>query len=78
MDIPAERVHTPQFTQPVRQIIVMLIILVLAVAAGYLIFPAVAPVFLANPYLNGVIFAVFIVGVLACYWQVLQLISSVS
>lgn len=78
MDIPAERVRTPQFTQPVRQIIVMLIILVLAVAAGYLIFPAVAPVFLANPYLNGVIFAVFIVGVLACYWQVLQLISSVS
>ncbi|WP_394195864.1 biopolymer transporter ExbB [Litoreibacter albidus] len=78
MDTPAERHRSPQFTQPVRQIIVMLVILGLVVAGGYFAYPAVAPVFLANPYLNGVIFAVFVVGVLACFWQVLQLISSVS
>ncbi|EPX80682.1 hypothetical protein [Litoreibacter arenae] len=78
MDIPAERERTPQFTQPVRQIIVMLLILGLVVAGGYLAYPAVAPVFLANPYLNGVIFSVFVFGVLACFWQVLQLTSSVS
>lgn len=78
MDIPAERERTPQFTQPVRQIMVMLIILGLVVFGGYLIYPAVAPVFLSSPYLNGVIFSVFVVGVLACFWQVLQLTSSVS
>ena len=78
MDIPAERERTPQFTQPVRQIMVMLIILGLVVFGGYLIYPAVAPVFLSSPYLNGVIFSVFVIGVLACFWQVLQLTSSVS
>lgn len=78
MDTPVERERTPQFTQPVRQIIVMLVILGLVVAGGYFVYPAVASVFLSSPYLNGVIFAVFVVGVLACYWQVLQLISSVS
>lgn len=78
MDTPVERERTPQFTQPVRQIIVMLIILGLVGFGGYLAYPAVAPVFLSSPYLNGVILTVFVVGVLACYWQVLQLISSVS
>ncbi|TDT75297.1 hypothetical protein BDE40_2025 [Litoreibacter halocynthiae] len=78
MDTPAERERTPHFTQPVRQIIVMLIILGLVVAGGYLIYPAVSQVFASNPYLNGVIFTVFVVGVLACFWQVLQLTSSVS
>ena len=78
MDIPAERERTPQFTQPVRQIMVMLIILGLVVFGGYLIYPAVAPVFLSSPYLNGGIFPGFVVGVLACFWQVLQLTSSVS
>lgn len=78
MDTPTQRVSTPQFTQPVRQILVMLVVLGLVVFAGYLLFPSVAPVFLANPYLNGVIMGVFVIGVLACFWQVLQLISSVS
>ena len=39
--------------------------------------PRVLPVFEANPYLNGFILFVFVVGVLACFWQVLQLIGSV-
>ncbi|RLJ60660.1 hypothetical protein BCF46_0863 [Litoreibacter meonggei] len=78
MDTPVERERTPQFTQPVRQIIVMLIILGLVVAGGYFIYPAVSSVFISSPYLNGVIFTVFVVGVLACFWQVLQLTSSVS
>jgi len=37
----------------------------------------VLPVFLSNPYLNGTIGVVFLVGVMACFWQVLQLFSSV-
>ncbi len=68
----------PRFTQPVRQIVMMLIVLGLAVAGGVLLFPTVAPVFLASPYLNGFIGFVFLVGVLACFWQVFTLISAVN
>lgn len=66
------------FTQPVRQILLMLIILGLVGFGGYLIYPSVASVFLANPFLNGIIICVFVLGVLACFWQVFQLITSVS
>ena len=68
----------PQFSQPVRQIVMMLIVLGLAIAGGVLLFPTVAPVFLASPYLNGFIGFVFVVGVGACFWQVFTLISSVN
>lgn len=67
----------PQFTQPVRQITSMLIVLALVCAGGYLAFPRVAPVFLANPYLNGFIALVFVIGVLSCFGQVGQMIRSV-
>lgn len=68
----------PQFSQPVRQIVMMLIVLGLSVAVGVLLFPTVSPVFLSSPYLNGFIVLVFLVGVAACFWQVFTLISSVS
>jgi len=68
----------PQFTQPVRQITMMLVVLVLVAMGGYVAFPRVAPVFLANPWLNGFIALVFVFGILACFWQVFQLYQSVS
>jgi len=68
----------PHFSQPVRQIVMMLIVLGLAVAGGILVFPAVAPIFLASPWLNGFIGIVFLAGVAACFWQVFTLIASVS
>ena len=77
MDQPDREVE-PQFTQPVRQIMVMLIILALVSFIGYIAYPRVSEVFLANLYLNGFIFFVFVIGVLACFWQVLQLINSVN
>lgn len=67
-----------QFSQPVRQIVMMLIVLGLAAALGVLLFPEVKPVFLASPWLNGFIGIVFLIGVAACFWQVFTLISSVS
>lgn len=73
-----DREQGAQFTHPWRQIIVMVAILVLVGIGGYLIYPAVAPVFLANPYLNGVILTVFVLGVFACFWQVFQLFTSVA
>ncbi|MEM1265674.1 MAG: biopolymer transporter ExbB [Pseudomonadota bacterium] len=73
-----DRDQEPQFSQPIRQILIMVLILGLVAVGGVLVYPAVAPIFLASPYLNGVILAVFVVGVLACFMQVLTLISSVN
>ncbi|MDO9527443.1 MAG: biopolymer transporter ExbB [Gemmobacter sp.] len=66
------------FTQPVRQIVMMLFVTGLVLAGGYLVFPAVEGVFLANPWLNGFIGMVFLFGVGSCFWQVIQLSISVS
>ena len=66
-----------QFSQPIRQILLMLIVLGLTAALVVLAYPSVAPVFLANPWLNGVIIGVFFIGVLACFFQVAQMVSSV-
>lgn len=72
-----DREHTPQFSQPVRQILLMLAVLALAGVVMALALPRVLPVFQANPYLNGFILFVFVIGVVACFWQVTQLIGSV-
>lgn len=67
-----------QFSQPIRQIVLMLIVVGAFCAGAYLAFPRIAPVFASSPWLNGTICVVFVVGVLACFLQVLQLISSVN
>lgn len=66
-----------QFSQPVRQISLMLIVLAATAGGAFLALPSVMPIFIENPYLNGVIFGVFVIGVLACFYQVFQLIGSV-
>ncbi len=73
-----DREQEPQFSQPIRQILIMVLILALVSVGSYFAYTSVAPIFLASPYLNGVILGVFVVGVLACFWQVLTLISAVS
>ena len=55
----------------------MLVVLGLSGAGAFLALPRVMPVFEANPYLNSFIFFVFVIGVLACFWQVFTLIGSV-
>lgn len=72
-----DRKTRPQFSQPVRQIIMMLIALGLSGFGAFVALPRVLPVFQANPWLNGFIVLVFVIGVLACFWQVVQLIGSV-
>lgn len=74
---PPDRAMKPQFSQPVRQILSMLMVLGLSGFGIFIALPRVLPVFQANPFLNGFIVFVFIVGVIACFWQVLQLIGSV-
>lgn len=68
----------PQFSQPVRQIVMMLVVLGLVGAGGFWAYARIWPIFAANLWLNGLIFGVFVAGVLACFWQVGQLIRSVS
>jgi hypothetical protein len=68
----------PQFAQPVRQITLMLLVIILVSAGSYLLFEQLKPVLNANPFLNGLILAVFVVGLLATFWQVVQLIISVN
>ena len=72
-----DREAKPQFSQPVRQITLMLLVLGLSGFGIFVALPRVLSVFLANPYLNGFIGFVFLIGVVACFYQVLQLIGSV-
>lgn len=68
----------PHFSQPVRQILLMLIVLGLVIAGGWFAYGRIFAIFAANPWLNGIILGVFVLGVLACFWQVAQLVQSVS
>lgn len=67
-----------QFSQPFSQIMTMLFIVGAVLALGYLAYPSVGPTFLANPYLNGFILFVFMIGVVICFAQVFSLIRSVQ
>ena len=67
-----------QFSQPVRQIIAMLIALALVGAGGYIAAKTLLSVFWTNPYLNTAIVIVFVLGVLSCFGQVAQLMRSVG
>lgn len=68
----------PFFTQPLRQILAMLAVTGLVVAGAWLAFPLVLGQIRANVWLNGVIGGVFVLGVLACFWQVMQVMRSVA
>ncbi|MCB2111181.1 MAG: biopolymer transporter ExbB [Defluviimonas sp.] len=68
----------PFFSQPVRQIVLMLLVSGLVGAGAYVAYKPILSIFLSNPWLNGLIIAVFVLGVLTCFWQVAQLVRSVS
>lgn len=71
------RAAEPHFSQPVRALTMMLIVLALFMSGAYVAFPRVSAVFLSNVWLNGFILVVFVIGVLSCFLQVTQLFSSV-
>lgn len=66
-----------QFSRPVRQIVMMLLVIGLVAVGSYVAYPRVSGIFLANVWLNGFIFCVFVIGVLATFWQVIQLNRSI-
>lgn len=75
MDQP-DREAEPHFTRPVRQFILMVMVLILTGGVVAIALPTVLPIFDANPYLNGFILLVFVLGVVACFYQVAQLFNS--
>ncbi|MBD3764349.1 MAG: biopolymer transporter ExbB [Rhodobacterales bacterium] len=72
------RQKVPFFSQPVRQILLMIVVVGLLAAGVWLILPVARGVVLTNLWLNGAILFVFGVGLLSCFWQMYQLIRSVS
>lgn len=69
---------SPTFSQPIRQIVMMLLVTVMVGSGAWLIHTQVAGIFQSNPLVNGFILGVFLLGVVTCFWQVLILIQSVS
>ena len=69
---------TSRFSQPIRQIVTMLIATALVGFGAWLIYAQVLDIMRTNPLLNGFIGLVFLLGILTCFWQVLILIQSVS
>ena len=67
-----------QFTQPVNQIITMLILTVVFAAGAYVVLPLVGDIFLNNIWLNGFIALVFLFGIITCFFQVFTLVQCVS
>lgn len=67
----------PHFSQPIRQLLFMLTVLGLVGAGFYLGLKQITAIYQSNPYLNGVILGVFVLGVLSCFNQVFVLMKSV-
>lgn len=67
-----------EFSQPVRHIALMLGALAATGAVGWLLREPILGVVRSNPYLNGLIVGVFLIGVVACFAAVLRLTASVS
>ncbi len=65
------------FTQPIRQIVSMLLACALLAAGLWLISAEVLAIIHTNPWLNAFIIGVFTLGIVTCFWQVLILIQSV-
>lgn len=67
-----------QFSQPIQQIVAMLLACALVGGGAWFIADVVIGIVETNVLLNGFIFFVFALGVVTCFWQVYILVQSVS
>ena len=67
----------PSFSQPLRPIVSMLAVLGLVTAGVWIGRDVIFDIFAENPWLNGFIGLVFLLGVVTCFWQLVQLARSV-
>ena len=77
MSVKREAKAQPQFSQPIRQIFFMLVVLGLVGSGFYLGLSQITAIYKSNPYLNTVILTVFGLGAVSCINQVFQLMKSV-
>jgi hypothetical protein len=70
--------NEPRFSQPIRQIVLMVIAMVLVGVMAWFAFSLVWQIISNSIYLNSLIVAVFAYGVISCFGQVLTLVSCVS
>ncbi len=77
LKLGAEADSQPFFLPPYRQFFLMLVVIGLVAFGGFFALPRLLPVFLANLYLNGAILFFFVIGILACFRQVVQIFNSV-
>ncbi|MDB6453819.1 biopolymer transporter ExbB [Falsirhodobacter sp. 20TX0035] len=66
------------FTQPLRQLVVMALVILLVVAGSALAWPHLWPLFMAKKWLNGFITLAFLVGVATCFASVIRLMQSIT
>ena len=66
------------FSQPIRQIVTMMLVTALVIFGAWYVHDQVAQIVQTNPLLNGLIGLVFLLGIATCFWQVLILMQSVS
>lgn len=66
------------YTRPYGQLVVMSATLVMVATIGALLFTPIIEIFNANPWLNGLIVIVFLVGVAACFWQALRIVPAAT
>ncbi len=71
-------VPASHFSQPIQQIVTMLVVCALVGAGAWVIHDTVLDIILTNPLLNLFIFFVFALGAASCFWQVFILMQSVS
>ncbi|MDH2325726.1 biopolymer transporter ExbB [Cereibacter sp. SYSU M97828] len=66
------------FTQPLRQLLLMTLVMVLVIAGIVFAWDHLWPLFQAKPWLNGFIGAVFAIGVGTCFFHVIRLMQSIT
>ena len=67
----------PHFAQPLRPILSMVAVIGLVSAGVWIGRDVILGIFEVNPWLNGFIAGVFLLGVFTCFWQLVQLAQSV-
>jgi hypothetical protein len=65
------------FSQPIRQIVTMLVVVGLVCAGAWIIRATLIGILFTNLFINGIILAVFLLGIATCFWQVYILAQSV-
>lgn len=66
------------FTQPTRQIVMVVVVLIAVGLGSFMLGPQVLQVVYANIYLNAFIGLVFVAGVLSTFWQIARVARSVT